>query len=81
MLSMTPDWVTLTDLADSLANDDSIPREVSRQIFEWFGTNLGQGKWKLEVEEVVKEIGKAVLNGGKVSPHDACWTHARDFGN
>ena len=66
MLSMSPDWVTLTDLANSLADDDGIPHEVTSQILEWFGTNLGQGKWKLELLDIVKEMGKAVLSQAKV---------------
>lgn len=66
LLSMSPDWVTLSELSDSLAKDDSIPHEVTEQIFEWFGSNLGQGKWKLEIPEVVSEIGKAILSASKV---------------
>lgn len=74
---MTPDWISLKDLADSLANDDSIPREVTEQVFNWFGKNLGEGKWKLEVQDVVKEIGKAVLSEGKVRV--TILYHARDI--
>jgi hypothetical protein len=70
MLSITPDWVTLIDLADSLQKDDNIPREVTIQLFEWFGHNLGQGKWKLDMPSIVKEIGKEVLSRSEVgSPY------------
>lgn len=63
---MSPDWVSLSGLSDSLSKDDAIPREVTEQVFDWFGRNLGQGKWKLEVSEIVKELGKATLSQGKV---------------
>lgn len=68
---MSPDAVTLSDLSDSLAKDDAIPHEVTRQVFTWFGQNMGKGKWKLDISEVVKEVGKAILSGGKVRL--SCW--------
>lgn len=52
---------------DSLEKDDSIPREVTKQLVEWFGSSKGDGRWELDIVKVAKAVGSELLAGDRVS--------------
>lgn len=41
--------------------------EAGRGVIEWFAKEMEEGMWEVSVEEVVREIGVGVLEGGGVS--------------
>lgn len=48
-------------LTSALAGEHGVSRVVSSQVFAWFGEIQGGGKWKMDVEEVIKELGIGIL--------------------
>lgn len=53
------------ELIDALADEHEISRQVSEQVIGWFG-EISYGKWKMCVDDVVKEVGLGILRNHKV---------------
>lgn len=64
-LSLSLDATHVERLSSTLADDHQIPRMVSTQIMAWFG-EITEGKWKVDVESVMKEVGLGILRQHKV---------------
>ena len=56
----------IDELVDTLADEHEIARQVSRQVMGWFG-EVSNGKWKMDVGSVVKEVGLGILRNHRVS--------------
>ncbi|KAG5650583.1 hypothetical protein H0H81_011722 [Sphagnurus paluster] len=56
---------SLEILSSSLADDHEVPRSVSTQVMSWFGT-IKDGKWKMEVDALIKEVGLGILRHHQV---------------
>ncbi|EFI27719.1 hypothetical protein CC1G_00363 [Coprinopsis cinerea okayama7 len=54
-------------LTSSLSDDHEISRVVSTQVLAWFG-EIHAGKWKMDVDEVIKELGLGILRNHKDDP-------------
>lgn len=52
-------------LSTALAEGHEISRAVSTQIMSWFG-EIQDGKWKMDVDAVVREVGLGVLRNHRV---------------
>lgn len=57
--------VPVEDLCSALSDDHDIPRTVSTQVMSWFG-EITEGRWKMNVEGVVKEVGLGILRNHRV---------------
>lgn len=55
----------IDELVDTLVDEHEVAREVSKQVMLWFGDVKG-GKWAVDVNGVVKEIGLGILRNHKV---------------
>ena len=50
-----------------MADEHDIPRTVSAQVMSWFGEiNEPEGRWKMDVDVVVREAGLGILKESKV---------------
>jgi len=63
--SMKHTTASVEDLSSALYFDHEISRVVSTQIMSWFG-EIKEGKWKMDVNGVVKEIGLGILRRHRV---------------
>jgi sister chromatid cohesion protein DCC1 len=54
------------ELAACLADEHEIPRQVSTQVMSWFGV-VREGKWAMDVDAVLKQIGLGILRRHKVT--------------
>lgn len=54
------------ELVDALADEHEISRQVSEQVISWFGI-ITNGRWKMCVDDVVKEVGLGILRSHKVT--------------
>jgi len=63
--SMKHDAAPIEGLLTALADDHDVPRAVSEQIIAWFG-DTKDGKWKMDVLAIVKEIGHGILRNYRV---------------
>ena len=52
-------------LSTELAGGHEVSRAVSTQIMSWFG-EIQDGKWKMDVNAVVREVGLGVLRNHRV---------------
>lgn len=52
-------------LSAALADGHEVSRAVSTQIMSWFG-EIKDGKWKMDVDALVKEVGLGVLRSHRV---------------
>ncbi|KAG6857100.1 hypothetical protein H0H87_009661 [Tephrocybe sp. NHM501043] len=59
-LSLSHQSVSVEALSSSLADDHEVPRSISTQVMSWFG-NIKDGKWKMDVNTLLKEVGLGVL--------------------
>lgn len=59
------------EVISALADEHEVPRQVSTQIMVWFG-EIHEGKWRMNADGVVKEIGLGILRNHKVIPSVAC---------
>lgn len=57
---------SLEGLTSALSNDHEVPRTVSTQIMSWFG-ELKDGRWKMDIEAVVREVGLGILRNHRAS--------------
>lgn len=64
-LSLPPSAVSVETLTSALADDHEVPRTVSTQVMAWFGEIRG-GKWNMEVNDIVREVGLGLLRKHKV---------------
>jgi len=55
-------------LCSALAENHEVSRVVSTQIMSWFG-EIKDGRWKLEVDAIVKEMGLGILRNHRVRQH------------
>ena len=53
-------------LSAALAEGHEVSRAVSTQIMSWFGEII-DGKWKMDVNAIVREVGLGVLRNHKVT--------------
>lgn len=57
------------NLAAALEDDHEVKRDVSRQVMGWFGEVKG-GKWAMDVNATVKEVGVGILRAYKVRAYN-----------
>jgi sister chromatid cohesion protein DCC1 len=50
----------------ALEDDHEIKRDVTTQVMTWFG-EINLGKWKMNVEDVLKQVGLGILRVYRVS--------------
>jgi sister chromatid cohesion protein DCC1 len=65
-LSLSHDAASVEELTSTLADEHEIPRQISTQVMSWFG-HLHDGKWKMDVDGVMREIGLGILRQYKVA--------------
>ncbi|KAJ7507903.1 sister chromatid cohesion protein Dcc1 [Mycena galericulata] len=65
---MSPRAAPAEELAATLADESEISRAVSGQVMAWFGEVSRDGKWAMDVEAVVREIGLGILRQHKDDP-------------
>ncbi|KAF8205052.1 sister chromatid cohesion protein Dcc1 [Pholiota molesta] len=66
-LSMKYTSVSVEQLSSVLADGHEVPRAVSTQIMAWFG-ELKDGRWKMDVGSVVRELGLGILRNHRHDP-------------
>ncbi|PPR07045.1 hypothetical protein CVT26_005246 [Gymnopilus dilepis] len=66
-LSMKHTSISVEELCNALSSDHDVPRTVSTQVMAWFG-EISDGRWKMDVESVVKEVGLGILRNHKQEP-------------
>jgi sister chromatid cohesion protein DCC1 len=64
-LSLSHHAAPVEELTSALADEHEIPRQISTQVMSWFG-DVREGKWKMDVDDVVKEVGLGILRNHKV---------------
>ena len=64
-LSMQHTSASVEALSAALAEGHEVSRAVSTQVMTWFG-EIKDGKWKMDVNAVVREIGIGVLRNHEV---------------
>jgi len=64
-LSLPHDNASVEELSSTLANEHEVPRGVSTQVMSWFGI-IREGKWSMDVNAVLKEMGLSILRHHKV---------------
>jgi sister chromatid cohesion protein DCC1 len=64
-LSQPHTCASVEDISSALANGHEVPRVVSAQVMSWFG-DIHQGKWKIDVDCVIREVGLGILRNHKV---------------
>jgi sister chromatid cohesion protein DCC1 len=64
-------------VVDALAGEHEVPRGVSTQVLGWFGEvmreGVGGGRWKMDVQSVVREVGLGILRNYKVRGLEVRW--------
>ncbi|KJA30199.1 hypothetical protein HYPSUDRAFT_125678 [Hypholoma sublateritium FD-334 SS-4] len=65
-LSMKHASASVEGLTSALADDHEVPRMISTQIMSWFG-ELKDGRWKMDVEAVVRQVGLGILRNHRAS--------------
>ncbi|PPQ98496.1 hypothetical protein CVT24_003987 [Panaeolus cyanescens] len=58
---------SVESITSQLEEDHEVPRVVSTQVMGWFG-DIVDGKWKMDVDSVVKEIGLGILRNHRHDP-------------
>jgi sister chromatid cohesion protein DCC1 len=64
-LSMQHTSASVEALSTALAESHEVSRAVSTQIMAWFG-EIQDGKWKMDVNAIVREVGLGVLKHHRV---------------
>lgn len=64
-LSMPHTSASVEALSAALADGHEVSRAVSTQIMSWFG-EIKDGKWKMDIDTVVREVGLGVLRNHRV---------------
>jgi sister chromatid cohesion protein DCC1 len=57
---------SVEELCSALADNHDVSRVVSTQIMSWFG-EIADGRWKIDVDSIVKEVGLSILRNHRVS--------------
>ena len=77
-LQQSHDAASVLDMVCALEDEHEIRREVTTQVMQWFGDVSG-GKWKMDVDGVVRQVGLGILRHHKVcfdvSSSPRRWTH------
>ncbi|KAI0790829.1 sister chromatid cohesion protein Dcc1 [Abortiporus biennis] len=67
--SFPHDAASVADLTTAIEEGQDIRRQVTTQVMEWFGDISKEGgKWKMDVEGIVKEVGIGILRSYKDDP-------------
>ncbi|KAF5387770.1 hypothetical protein D9615_000479 [Tricholomella constricta] len=66
-LSLSHESASVEILSSSLADEHEVPRVVSTQVMSWFGI-IKDGRWKMEVNTFIKEVGLGVLRHHRQEP-------------
>jgi len=66
-LSMNHASASVEDLCSALADNYEVSRVVSTQIMSWFG-EMADGKWRMDVDSIVKEAGLGILRNHRHEP-------------
>jgi len=66
-LSMQNTSASVETLSAALAEGHEVSRTVSTQVMSWFG-EIKDGKWKMDVDAVVREVGLGVLRNHRHDP-------------
>ena len=72
-LSMRHTSASVEALSTALAEGHEVSRAVSTQIMSWFG-EIQDGKWKMDVNAIVREVGLGVLRNHRVLFHLSSFT-------
>ena len=64
--SLSPKSASVETLLTILADEHEVGRSISEQIMGWFGT-IAHGKWTVNVDAIVREVGLAILRLHRVS--------------
>lgn len=64
-LSQPHTGASVEDISSALADGHEVSRAVSTQVMSWFG-DIHQGKWKMDVDCVIREVGLGILRNHKV---------------
>ena len=64
-LSLPHTAAPVEELVSTLADEHEISNTVSTQVMSWFGV-IKDGKWAMDVDAVLKEIGLGLLRDHKV---------------
>lgn len=62
--SLSHEAAPVTELVSSLA-DEQISSQVAAQVVAWFGA-VEDGRWKMDVDGVMREVGLGILRHHKV---------------
>ena len=71
-LSVSCTSVSVEELSSTLADEHEVARGVSMQVMSWFG-NIHEGKWSMDIDAVLKEMGLSILRQHKVT--FTCFLH------
>jgi len=66
-LSLPHDSAPVDELVATLATDHEVAPTVTKQIMSWFG-EIDNGKWKINVQAVAKEMGLSILREHRHEP-------------
>ncbi|TFK29404.1 hypothetical protein FA15DRAFT_664352 [Coprinopsis marcescibilis] len=66
-LSQPSSGASVEELTSALSDDHEISRVVSTQVLNWFG-NIQAGKWIMNADEIIKELGLSILRKHKDEP-------------
>lgn len=59
------------ELVGALQDEHQIPSQVSEQVMSWFG-EIQHGRWAMNVDAVLKQVGIGILRNYKVHLNDKC---------
>ncbi|EPQ57498.1 hypothetical protein GLOTRDRAFT_39106 [Gloeophyllum trabeum ATCC 11539] len=65
--SLHHDAVPVDELSAAMKDEHEVDRQVTTQVLLWFGT-VKDGKWEMNAEEVIKQIGLGILRPHKDAP-------------
>ena len=67
-LSQPHNAASVLELSRSLEFEHEVRREVTLQVMRWFGqVDDADERWRMDVEEVVRQVGLGILHQYKVS--------------
>lgn len=66
---------SVPDLALTLDEENEIPREITRQVMNWFGT-IHDARWNPNVPLMVRQVGLGILSSYRARPKDFQKLHA-----
>lgn len=66
-LSQPHTGASVEDISSALADGHEVSRVVSTQVMSWFG-GIHQGKWSIDVDCMIREVGLGILRNHKHEP-------------